>query len=94
MGAMAGCGVSYITAQHFPAIGHTLGPWFGHRIGYLQHANGPVTGWDWSLALHKPDWLSEPRGGIVCLGLTIGATGRCSNANPNAGPGGGRDARW
>ena len=24
--------------------------------------NDPVTWWDWSLALHKPDWLSEPRG--------------------------------
>jgi uncharacterized membrane protein len=40
----------------------TLGPWHGTRLGYLQHANDPVTWWDWSLALHKPDWLSEPRG--------------------------------
>jgi uncharacterized membrane protein len=40
----------------------TLGPWTAPRIGYLQHANDPVTWWDWSLALHKPDWLSEPRG--------------------------------
>ncbi len=40
----------------------TLGRWSGHRIGYLQHANDPVTWWDWSLAVHKPDWLSEPRG--------------------------------
>jgi uncharacterized membrane protein len=45
-----------------PAELTTLGPWSGHRIGYLQHANDPVTWWDWSLALHKPDWLSEPRG--------------------------------
>ncbi len=39
-----------------------LGPWSGTKVGYLQHANDPVTWWDWSLALHKPDWLSEPRG--------------------------------
>jgi uncharacterized membrane protein len=38
------------------------GPWDGTRVGYLQHANDPITWWDWSLALHKPDWLSEPRG--------------------------------
>ena len=38
------------------------GPWAGPRVGYLQHANDPVTWWDWSLALRKPDWLSEPRG--------------------------------
>ena len=36
--------------------------WTGSRVVYLQHANDPVTWWDWSLALHKPDWLSEPRG--------------------------------
>ena len=39
-----------------------LGSWHGPRVAYLQHANDPVTWWDWSLALHKPDWLSEPRG--------------------------------
>ena len=38
------------------------GPWIGPRVGYLQHANDPVTWWDWSLAVRKPDWLSEPRG--------------------------------
>ncbi|WP_244929176.1 alpha/beta-hydrolase family protein [Nocardioides sp. W7] len=36
--------------------------WTGPRIGYLQHANDPITWWTWSLALHKPDWLDEPRG--------------------------------
>ena len=40
----------------------TPGPWIGSRVGYLQHANDPVTWWDWSLAVRKPDWLSEPRG--------------------------------
>ncbi len=44
-----------------PDLG-TAGSWTGSRVGYLQHANDPVTWWDWSLALHKPDWLSEPRG--------------------------------
>lgn len=38
------------------------GSWPAPRVAYLQHANDPVTWWDWSLALHKPDWLSEPRG--------------------------------
>lgn len=36
--------------------------WTGSRVGYLQHANDPVTWWNWSLALRKPDWLNEPRG--------------------------------
>ena len=38
------------------------GTWTGPRIGYLQHANDPVTWWTMSLALHRPDWLREPRG--------------------------------
>ena len=38
------------------------GPWNGVRVAYLQHANDPVTWWDWSLAVRRPDWLSEPRG--------------------------------
>ena len=40
----------------------SAGPWAGPRVGYLQHANDPVTWWDWSLAVRRPDWLSEPRG--------------------------------
>ncbi len=36
--------------------------WAGTRVGYLQHPNDPVTWWTWGLALHKPDWLREPRG--------------------------------
>lgn len=39
--------------------------WPGPRIGYLQHANDPITWWDLSLAWHRPDWLSEPRGRSV-----------------------------
>lgn len=38
------------------------GAWEAPRVGYLQHPNDPITWWDWSLALEKPDWLSEPRG--------------------------------
>ena len=45
-----------------PADWGSAGAWEGTRVGYLQHANDPITWWDWSLALHKPDWLSEPRG--------------------------------
>lgn len=37
-------------------------PWDTPRVGYLQHANDPITWWDFSLALHRPDWLAEPRG--------------------------------
>lgn len=32
------------------------------RILYLQHANDPVVWFSFDLALHKPDWLKEPRG--------------------------------
>ena len=38
------------------------GPWDGTRIGYLQHANDPITWWSPSLALERPDWLEEERG--------------------------------
>jgi uncharacterized membrane protein len=38
------------------------GEWPGPRIGYLQHANDPITWWDWSLALNRPDWLEEEPG--------------------------------
>lgn len=40
----------------------TPGPWTGTKVAYLQHANDPISWWDWSLALTEPDWLSEPRG--------------------------------
>lgn len=38
------------------------GAWDGTRIGYLQHANDPITWWSPSLALERPDWLEEARG--------------------------------
>lgn len=38
------------------------GAWEGTRIGYLQHANDPITWWSPSLALERPDWLEEERG--------------------------------
>lgn len=40
----------------------TQSDWQSPRVGYLQHANDPVTWWDWGLAFNKPDWLSEDRG--------------------------------
>lgn len=49
----------------FSADGDTWpgkGDWSGTRVGYLQHANDPVTWWTWGLTLNKPDWLREPRG--------------------------------
>ncbi|MEU0316123.1 alpha/beta-hydrolase family protein [Nocardioides sp. NPDC006273] len=38
------------------------GDWEGTRIGYLQHANDPITWWSPSVALERPDWLGEERG--------------------------------
>lgn len=38
------------------------GAWDGTRIGYLQHANDPITWWSPALALERPDWLVEERG--------------------------------
>jgi uncharacterized membrane protein len=32
------------------------------RVIYLQHASDPAAWWTPMLAVHKPDWLSEPRG--------------------------------
>ena len=46
------------------------GEWDGPRIGYLQHANDPITWWDWSLALNRPDWLEEPPGRDVSPHIT------------------------
>ncbi len=46
------------------------GEWAGPRIGYLQHANDPITWWDWSLALNRPDWLEEPPGRDVSPHIT------------------------
>jgi uncharacterized membrane protein len=36
--------------------------WHQPRILYLQHASDPVVWFNYDLAFHKPDWLSEPRG--------------------------------
>ncbi|MFS3126934.1 alpha/beta hydrolase [Nocardioides sp. Bht2] len=35
--------------------------WEGTRVGYLQHANDPITWWNWSLAVQRPDWLKEEK---------------------------------
>jgi uncharacterized membrane protein len=32
------------------------------RLVYLQHPSDPVVWWNPQLALHRPDWLEEPRG--------------------------------
>ncbi|WP_175507661.1 alpha/beta hydrolase [Nocardioides terrae] len=45
-----------------PADWERPGPWTGVRIGYLQHANDPITWWSWELAVRRPDWLEEPPG--------------------------------
>lgn len=35
------------------------GRWASPRIGYLQHANDPVTWLDFSIAFERPEWLSD-----------------------------------
>ena len=39
--------------------------WDNPRMVYLQHASDPVVWWSPNLLLHRPDWLSEPRGADV-----------------------------
>ncbi len=71
--------------------------WVAPRIGYLQHPNDPITWWTWSLAVHRPDWLEEPRGRDVLQSTTwipfvtmlqVGADQFVANAVP---PGQGHD---
>jgi len=62
MGAMAGFGVSYLTAQHMPAIGDSLGPWFGVLGAGVA---GALLG-----MLHA--WLcSQPRVNDIAVGIGI-----------------------
>src|SRR5258708_24415320 len=62
MGAMAGFGISYLTAQHWPVAGQTLGPWLGVLCAGLAAA---VLG-----LLHA--WLcSQPRVNDVAVGIGI-----------------------
>ncbi|GIH98444.1 hypothetical protein Pta02_04530 [Planobispora takensis] len=39
--------------------------WGRPRVVYLQHASDPITWWSPRLAVRRPDWLDEPRGGDV-----------------------------
>jgi simple sugar transport system permease protein len=62
MGAMAGFGVSYLTAEHMPSIGNALGPWFGVLCAGLAAA---VLG-----LLHA--WLcSQPRVNDIAVGIGL-----------------------
>ncbi len=62
MGAMAGFGVSYLTAQHFPSVGNALGPWLGVLGAGLAAS---VLG-----VLHA--WLcSQPRVNDIAVGIGI-----------------------
>ncbi|MGE0300721.1 alpha/beta hydrolase, partial [Pseudonocardia sp.] len=40
-------------------------PWDGARVLYVQHPSDPIVWWSPQLALHRPDWLAEPRGDDV-----------------------------
>ena len=46
--------------QPVPPVGK---PWNGTRVLYLQHTCDPITWWSTDLILHRPAWLTEPRGG-------------------------------
>ncbi|MFD1946928.1 alpha/beta hydrolase [Nocardioides aestuarii] len=48
-----------------PADWVAPGEWTGTRVGYLQHANDPITWWSLDLAVERPDWLEEDRGRSV-----------------------------
>jgi ABC-type uncharacterized transport system permease subunit len=62
MGAMAGFGVSYLTAQYFPSVGNALGPWLGVLGAGLAAS---VLG-----VLHA--WLcSQPRVNDIAVGIGI-----------------------
>jgi simple sugar transport system permease protein len=62
MGAMAGFGVSYLTAEHMPGVGAALGPWFGVICAGLAAS---VLG-----LLHA--WLcSQPRVNDIAVGIGI-----------------------
>lgn len=38
------------------------GAWAGPRVGYVQHANDPVTWLDFGSTLSRPDWMGAERG--------------------------------
>ena len=62
MGAMAGFGISYLTAKHWPAGGEILGPWLGVLCAGLAAACLGV--------IHA--WLcSQPRVNDVAVGIGI-----------------------
>jgi simple sugar transport system permease protein len=62
MGAMAGFGVSYLMASHFPTVGNALGPWVGVICAGLAAA---VLG-----LLHA--WLcSQPRVNDIAVGIGL-----------------------
>lgn len=44
--------------KHWPGASE----WSGSRVGYIQHANDPVTWLDFGYAITPPEWLSGQRG--------------------------------
>jgi simple sugar transport system permease protein len=62
MGAMAGFGVSYMTAQHWPEAGQWLGPWFGVIAAGLAAA---------VLGLLHAFLCSQPRVNDIAVGIGI-----------------------
>src|ERR1700712_2358221 len=62
MGAMAGFGVSYLTAQHWPPAGNALGPWLGViAAGMAASLLGVLHAW----------LCSQPRVNDIAVGIGI-----------------------
>ena len=62
MGAMAGFGVSYVTAQYMPAVGNSLGPWLGViAAGLAASVLGLIHAW----------LCSQPRVNDIAVGIGI-----------------------
>lgn len=49
-------------AKNEDIVAQNPGPWNRPRALFLQHPSDPVVWWNPELILHKPDYLSEPRG--------------------------------
>ena len=58
----ATAGSSGSTARPDGVVQPEGAPWDGTRVLYVQHPSDPIVWWSPDLILHKPDWLSEPRG--------------------------------
>jgi uncharacterized membrane protein len=57
-----GDGLHYRFAVDPADVAQPPGPWQSPRLLYLQNSSDPITYFDYSLLLHRPAWLDDPRG--------------------------------